>query len=198
MSQTKRPSNALREKLVSLFLEGEALRGNHFYTAVGESTYYVDVDRLWSRPEMLAELTEISAAFLRELSDVNRFDAIIGTDDMLDTFGALPVAVCVCYQLRKPLIVWKEYKVRLYRLFGRPKEIKRAIIFHDVSVGAEAILNAARAARENGIVVDEAFVLVDWERGAKEILRKAKITLNSFVTISHLVEAHKRNSLVGA
>jgi orotate phosphoribosyltransferase len=186
--------NVQSRKIIDLFLTGNALRKGRFYTTAGESSYYVNVDFLWSCPDLLSELTRILTRHLKKFLKAYSFDAIIGTDDLLDTFGALPIAVCICYELHKPLIIWKEYKVRFHSLFGMSQQVKNAIVFHDVCVGGEAIVNAARAARQNGIEVTEAFALVDWHKGGSKMLKKAGITLHSYISIDQLVEAYERAS----
>lgn len=62
---------------------------------------------------------------------------------------------------------------------GETLEGAHTIIVDDVATTGNSLLDAARAAREAGAVVDAALVLVDREEGARETLAEADIRLLS-------------------
>jgi len=71
-----------------------------------------------------------------------------------------------------------------------------AIIMDDLVTGGGSIAETAEALREAGLMVHDAFVLIDRQQGARERLRKLGINLRSALTLEVLLNFLRYNDLI--
>lgn len=186
----------LQAQLIQAFHTLRAYREDHahgFRLASGQSSpYYVDCRIVLSHPgprQLVAALAYERIAHLD-------FNLIGGLE-----IGAIPLATTISdYGYRaNPRKEWSTFVVRkrskdhgLGKLIeGDISSGARALIVDDVMTTAGSLLQAARAARDAGLVVAHALVIVDrQDPSGHDALRQAGIELTALLTLTDLTRAN--------
>lgn len=163
-------------------------------TAV-RSPIYLNVRKIIGHPEALAHaarviLDEIKTLQAMRNAQMDRFDLVAGVP-----VGGLHVATAFALHAKVPMIYLhpqpdgKDAAIEGVFLPGQT-----AIIMDDLVTGGGSILATAERLRDSGIMIKDAFVLVDRQQGARERLRReAGINLRSALTLevllNHLMSA---------
>jgi len=163
----------------------EALKFGEFTLTSGKkSPFYIDMRLFISYPDIFNKLCDIYVEVIK--NEILEVDCIAG----IPTAG-LPIATIISYKMRLPLIyVRKEPKAH-----GKAKMIEglltpndNVVLVDDLVTSGSSLLNAARAIRESGGVVNHAVVLLDREQGGRENLQKEKIELHTVTSMSQLLD----------
>ena len=70
------------------------------------------------------------------------------------------------------------------------------IPFQDVVTSGSSILETAKILRSQGLIVEQAVVLLNREQGGEENLRQHGVTLHSLATISKLMDVLEKHKIV--
>jgi len=187
----------LREQLAKAFHDTGSFkwdRGKGFKLASGEtSPFYVDCRTLMAHPEARRLVAQLAYEALLHLE----FDCIGGLE-----LGAIPIALTIsdftC--TASPPHLWRTFVVRkqakdhgLGKLIeGSIRHGDRALIVDDVLTSGGSLLKAIGVAREAGLQVDHALVIVDrQEQDGKARIEKEKVHLMSLLTIQDLMGVKK-------
>ncbi len=185
----------VRDQLAKTFHETQSFkwdRDKGFKLASGEvSPFYVDCRALMAHPEARRLVAQLA---YEALTDVE-FDCLGGLE-----LGAIPIAITIsdfaCSAPRQRL--WRTFVVRKQaKDHGLGKQIEgsirpgdRALIVDDVLTSGGSLLKAVGVAREAGLQVDRALVIVDRrEQDGKTRVEREKIQLISLLTIDDLMSA---------
>lgn len=188
----------VRQQLAQAFHDTQSFKWDRekgFKLASGEiSPFYVDCRALMAHPEARRLVAQLA---YEELTDIE-FDCLGGLE-----LGAIPIAVTISdFACAAP-------KQRIWRTFVVRKQIKdhglgkliegsirpgdRALIVDDVLTSGGSLLKAVGVAREAGLRVDHALVLVDrQEQDGKARVEREQIQLTSLLTIQDLTRAMKK------
>ena len=182
----------IKEELSKAFHETGAFkwhRDGEFRLASGTtSPYYVDCRILLSHPEPRHLISQLAFDQLYNLS----FDVIGGLE-----IGAIPLATCISGLgfTHEPRREWRTFVVRKQsKEYGLGKLIEgsftsgeSALIVDDVLTTGGSILKATNAAREAGLVVNHALVIVDrQEEEGRKKLKQAGLDLIALLTLEDL------------
>ncbi|MDF0664629.1 MAG: orotate phosphoribosyltransferase [Nitrospira sp.] len=187
-----------REQLAKAFHDTQAFkwdRDKGFKLASGEiSPFYVDCRALMAHPEARRLVGHLAYEALTDIE----FDCLGGLE-----LGAIPIAVTIsdfaCAAPRQRL--WRTFVVRKQtKDHGLGKLIEgsihpgdRALIVDDVLTSGGSLLKAMAVAREAGLQVDHAFVIVDrQEQDGKGRVEREKVQLISLLTIQDLMSMEKK------
>lgn len=176
----------LKAELISLFLETKSFKHDpvkKFTLSSGiKSEFYVDCKALMSHPRAFGLVAQLASDKIKDL----RFDCIGGLE-----IGAISIATVISeYGYRKALQSWPTFVVRKEKkehglgnkIEGLPGQ--RALIVDDVLTSGGSVLKAVDAAREAGLTVDYALVIVDREeQQGRARIEKAGVKLLSLLTI---------------
>ena len=191
----------LREQLAKAFHDTGSFkwdRTNGFKLASGEiSPFYVDCRALMAHPEARRLVAQLAYDALVQVE----FDCLGGLE-----IGAIPIAVTIsdfaC--AASPPKIWRTFVVRKQaKDHGLGKLIEgsihpgdRVLIVDDVLTSGGSLLKAVGAAREAGLQVDHALVIVDrQEQDGKARVEKERVQLRSLLTIQDLMhEVMKKSS----
>lgn len=190
----------LREQLAIAFHDTGSFkwdRTNGFKLASGEiSPFYVDCRALMSHPEARRLVARLAYDALINVE----FDCLGGLE-----LGAIPIALTIsdfaC--AASPPKIWRTFVVRKQaKEHGLGKLIEgsihpgdRAVIVDDVLTSGGSLLKAVGAARDAGLQVNHALVIVDrQEQDGKARIEKETIHLRSLLTIQDLMDAIKKPS----
>jgi len=154
--------------------------GNFVLSSGGESKIYIDLRAILSHPRELKSLVKLCCRVVGELE----FDILAGVES-----SGIPLATALALELEKPMIyVRKEAKGHGLRkkVEGDVQPGAKALIVDDVATTGSSIEDAAKALRSEGLLVSDAFVVVDREEGADERLAKQGVRLSSLTTLSRI------------
>jgi orotate phosphoribosyltransferase/uridine monophosphate synthetase len=167
-------------------------------TAVG-SPIYLNVrkiighpDALWRAAQVMHE--EITALQTMRHAQMDRFDLVAGVP-----LGGLHVATTYSLLAKVPLIylhpnhLEDDDKTPIEGVYAPGQQ---AIIFDDLVTGGGSIFETAERLREAGLLVKDAFVLVDRQQGARERLKKDGINLRSALTLEVILNYLKSRNLI--
>ena len=190
----------LREQLAKAFHDTGSFkwdRTNGFKLASGEiSPFYVDCRSLMAHPEARRLVAQLAYDTLVSVE----FDCLGGLE-----LGAIPIALTIsdfaC--AASPPHLWRTFVVRkqakdhgLGKLIeGSIRHGDRALIVDDVLTSGGSLLKAVGVAREAGLQVDHALVIVDrQEQDGRTRIEKEKVHLTSLLTIQDLMGAMPQHS----
>ena len=166
------------------FIEGlkasGALQFGTFTLASGRtSTYYVDIKRAITRPDLLRTIGEAMAAY------AVRGERIAGVE-----LGAVPIAAAVSLASGKPYIMVrkasKEHGTRK-EFEGELTKGDRVLFVEDVVTSGGTLRGAIERLRHAGAVIDDCVCVVDREEGGKIALAEISVRLHALVSAKDLL-----------
>ncbi len=155
--------------------------GRFILSSGGESTIYIDLRAILSHPVEFKTLAELCAQSVKGID----FEIVAGVES-----SGIPLATALALIMEKPMMyVRKEAKFH-----GTQKLIEgdflpglRALVLDDVATTGSSLERAVSALRSEGLVIEDAFVVVDREEGARERLARLGVRLTSMITLSQLI-----------
>ncbi len=187
----------VQEQLAKLFHETQSFkwdRDKGFKLASGEiSPFYVDCRALMAHPEARRVVAQLAVEALGGI----KIDCIGGLE-----IGAIPIAVTISdFALASSAHNWKTFVVRkqakdhgLGKLIeGNIRPGDRALIVDDVLTSGGSLLKAVGVAREAGLQVEHALVIVDrQEQEGRGRVERENVRLISLLTIQNLMDTMTR------
>ncbi len=164
--------------LATMLLSTGAVKFGEFVLTSGrKSSFYVDVKKALTKPEILETIA-------REMSDYVVEDLIAGME-----LGAVPIAAAVSLRSMKPYLILRKGKREHgtgKRIEGDYSSARTVIIVEDVATTGGSIIRSAEILRAEGLKVDRALVVVDREEGASASLQEIGIELIPLVRIGDI------------
>ena len=159
-----------KEKLVELLKNCEAIQFGHFILTSGaESSYYIDIKKASTNPEILAIIADDMEKYSQG------YEMIAGME-----LGAIPLIVALSLKTKIPYAIVRKQK----REHGTGKQIeggdvsgKKVLILEDVTTSGGSVIKTIQAIREEGGIVDKVIVVVDRDSGAKEKIQNVDVSL---------------------
>jgi orotate phosphoribosyltransferase/uridine monophosphate synthetase len=171
-------------------------------TAVG-SPIYMNVRKLIGHPTSLWRAAhviheEITALQSMRNPQMDRFDLVAGVP-----LGGLHIATAYSLTAKVPMIYLHPDRTKAELANGEVSAIEgvfapnqQAIIMDDLVTGGGSIAETADRLREAGLLVKDAFVLVDRQQGARERLRKDGINLRAALTLQVILNYLMSSNLI--
>jgi len=174
-----------RKKLLKLVKKKALTIGDITLSSGKKSNYYIDCRKITLDPEGAYLVASILLEFFRE----KRIDAVGGL-----TLGADPICgalAAVSYNLDNPLpafIVRKKSKKHGTRnsVEGNLKPGYRVAVVDDVATSGGSLLQVVEIVQDMGCDVIKVVVIVDRDEGARELLAKKGIRLESIFSRADL------------
>ncbi|WKY12245.1 hypothetical protein Q1695_003656 [Nippostrongylus brasiliensis] len=144
-----------------------------------KSPIYIDLRECFA----YADVMELASNGLRALIDQNgtNYNAIVGVP-----YAALPYATLVSHRCRKPLIITrkeaKSYGTKKL-VEGLYHEGEKVVIIEDVVTTGGSIRDVVKVLRDEGLVVEDVFCLLNREQGGADKLKEDGITLHSLLNM---------------
>ncbi len=148
------------------------------------SPMYLDLRLFISYPKVLKQATKLYAEMLKDL----QYDRLAGV-----AYAALPIAGAISLELDQPWIFMrkeglaKEYGLQK-ALEGEYEKGETVVMIEDLTTRAGSLLTAIGAIEQHGLVVKDAVVLLDYEKGGSQNLADKGYTLHAFMTTRELVD----------
>ena len=154
------------------------------------SPIYIDLRLTISKPELLARIAHDLYEKVRTAS----FDLLCGVP-----YTALPFAAVMSVQHTISLILQRKEK----KDYGTKRMVEgifqkgdTCLIVEDVVTTGSSILETAGYLREEGLIVNDAVVLVNREQGGEKKLLGQNIRLHSVLTLSEIIEELSQKKLI--
>lgn len=163
-------------------------------TAV-RSPVYINVRKLIGHPDALWRAAkvmhdEITALQAMRNPQVAPFDLVAGVP-----LGGLHIATAYSLVARVPMVYLHPSRDET-AVEGVYQHGETAIILDDLVTGGGSIAQTAASLREAGLLVKDAFVLVDRQQGAKERLRMEGINLHAVLTLQVILNHLSSSGLI--
>ncbi len=175
-----------RERLVGLLQEREALLFGEFTLSSGRtSSYYIDLRRGQSFPDIAASFADLGAGLIQDAG--LRFDAVVGVP-----LGGVPPAVLLSQRLDVPFgYLRKEAKKHGTRKRVEGVVGERVLVVDDVLTTGGSLREAVDTLVEEGLEIAGVLVLVDRKEGGLENLGDMGAPVLSVLTREDLLPSEK-------
>ena len=167
------------DELIEALRAAEAVKFGEFeLSSGGTSNYYVD-----------KYLFETDARCLRLIAE--RFADRVGDARLAGVaLGAVPLVAATSLVGGNEYVIVrkaaKEYGTG-NRIEGRFEEGEELVVLEDIATTGGSAIDAVKALREAGAVVERVLVVVDREEGARENLAEAGVEMEALLTASELL-----------
>ncbi|HSX03228.1 MAG TPA: orotidine-5'-phosphate decarboxylase [Rhabdochlamydiaceae bacterium] len=170
----------LKDVVTELYEIGAIQFGSFKLKSGAESSYYIDLRRAISYPQLLARMSDLMRAKANSLS----FNVICGVP-----YAALALCSGISLRHNLPMIMVRD-KVKEHGtkqlVEGVYKENDQALIIEDVITSGESIATTAQTMRSKGLIVKDALVFIDREQKGSQRLESIDIEVHPVLTISQV------------
>lgn len=183
-----------RTRLIQLLAERSVKRGTFILASGRQSSIYIDARLTTMSPEGLAL---IGPLVLQAIKERGWEPAAIGGR----TLGADPIAFAASYASASESRPLRAFTVRVQpKVHGTSQLIEgpvfpgdQVVIVDDVLTSGNSVLQAARAARETGAIIQGVLVLIDREEGGRERLEDEHLSVEALTTLAEITEQHSNS-----
>ena len=154
---------------------------------VRNSPVYVNAKLLISRPDALKRTArliqdELELGMMRRTRDVEPFDAVAGVP-----IGGLHVATAIALQMDRPLLYLRPPRspdeVMAPHVEGIYRPGQRVLVIDDLAAGGGSLVETVKGLRDAGLMVTNAFILIDREQGAARRLEAMGVKVQSILSL---------------
>ncbi len=174
-----------KEALGRALLQAAYLEGDFVLRSGRRSRYYLDKYLFETDPQVLRGIVHEMALMVRNrLALGNTYERLAAPE-----LGGIVLGAGLSLELGLPLLLVR----RLAKDYGTQKRIEgrfapgeKVALIEDIVTSGGAALQAAAALREEGMVVEDLFCVVDREEGGAEAARASGLALRPLFTSSEL------------
>lgn len=162
-----------------------ALKFGDFTLASGaKSSYYIDIKKASTNPEVLRLIAKLMARELEKLE--YRPDRIAGV-----VLGSVPLAAALALETGIPYVMIRKEKKDHGTgslIEGEIARGDRVVVIEDVITTAGSSITAIKVLREAGASVADVVSVIDRQGGGRENLKAEGVALRSLVAAAELLE----------
>ncbi|MBR8827174.1 MAG: bifunctional orotidine-5'-phosphate decarboxylase/orotate phosphoribosyltransferase [Gomphosphaeria aponina SAG 52.96 = DSM 107014] len=170
------------ELILQLYDIGCLLFGEYVQASGATFSYYIDLRKIISNPQIFHQVLNAYAEILKKLS----FDLIAGIP-----YGSLPTATGLALSLHHPMVFpRKEVKAHGTRrlIEGNFHPGQKVVVVDDILITGKSVMEGAAKLESAGLKIEDIVVFLDHEEGVKERLRNNGYEAHSVLTISEITE----------
>ncbi len=184
----------VKEFATFLHEKGAIKFGNFTLSSGKKSSYYVDLRMVASFPHQFRKMIKHLQNQIIEKVGLENFDYIVSIPT-----GGLVIASSLAFETVKPLI----YVRNKPKEYGTSKSIegfiergKKVLMIDDVATTGGSIINAIESLKEAGIIVSDAFVIINRMEGAAESLEAKGVKMHQLTDIFEITKILHEQNLV--
>lgn len=177
------PPHPHRDLILQLFDLQCILFGDYVQASGAQFTYYIDLRKIISNPQVFHHVLNAYAQILDNLV----FDRIAGIP-----YGSLPTATGLSLRLHHPMIFpRKEVKAHGTRrlIEGQFNPGETVVVVDDIFISGNSAIEGAKKLESAGLNVKDIVVLIDHEKGVKTRLKQQGYQAHSVLTISEIAQS---------
>ncbi|BAU66221.1 orotate phosphoribosyltransferase [Stanieria sp. NIES-3757] len=171
-----------QDLILQLFDIGCLLFGDYVQASGATFSYYIDLRKIISNPQIFNQVLNAYAEILQNLT----FERIAGLP-----YGALPTATGLALSLNFPMIFpRKEVKAHGTRrlIEGNFHPGETVVVIDDILISGKSAIEGAEKLESAGLKVEDIVVFIDHEGGVKDRLAEQGYRAHSVLTISEITE----------
>ncbi len=171
-----------QELILQLFDIGCLLFGEYVQASGATFSYYIDLRKIISNPQLFNQVIKAYADILKNLT----FERIAGIP-----YGALPTATGLALELHSPMIFpRKEVKAHGTRrlIEGNFHPGEKVVVVDDILISGKSVMEGAAKLESADLKVEDIVVFIDHERGVKDRLAQNGYRAHSVLPISEITE----------
>jgi uridine monophosphate synthetase len=171
-----------QDLILQLYDIGCILFGNFVQASGATFSYYIDLRKIISNPQIFHQVLSAYADILKNLT----FDRIAGIP-----YGSLPTATGLSLRLNHPMIFpRKEVKAHGTRrvIEGNFHPGETVVVVDDILISGKSVMEGAAKLQSAGLKVNDIVVFIDHEQGVKDRLRENGYQAHSVLTITEITE----------
>ncbi len=186
------PSSAEIKKEIALGIYSAGLLnfGDFTFKSGIKSPMYMNLRNLGSHPKFLKTVSKAVGEIVEEL----QYDLLAGIP-----YGAIPLMMGVSLELEKSVIFPRKES----KEYGMAKDIigdfeagQRVVVVDDLVTTGDSKIESMVPFDEAGLKVQDFVVILDYDRGASELLSQSGYTLHSVMTVAEAVDIIAAESLI--
>jgi uridine monophosphate synthetase len=171
-----------QDLILQIYDLGCIMFGEYVQASGATFSYYIDLRKIISNPQIFHKVVNSYAEIIKELS----FDRIAGIP-----YGSLPTATGLSMNLHFPMIFpRKEVKAHGTRrlIEGSFQVGEKVIVIDDILITGKSVIEGAEKLKSAGLKVEDIVVFIDHEEGVKDKLKKQGYNAYSVLTLSEITE----------
>ncbi len=171
-----------QDLILQLYDMGCILFGEYVQASGATFSYYIDLRKIISKPQVFHQVLNAYEDILKTLS----FDRIAGIP-----YGSLPTATGLSLRLHQPMIFpRKEVKAHGTRrlIEGTFHEGEKVVVVDDILITGNSVMEGAAKLQSCGLVIEDIVVFLDHEGGVKQRLREKGYQAHSVLAISEITQ----------
>jgi len=184
----------VKEFATFLHEKGAIKFGDFTLSSGKKSSYYVDLRMVASFPHQFRKMIKHLQNQIIEKVGLENFDYIVSIPT-----GGLVIASSLAFETVKPLI----YVRNKPKEYGTSKSIegfiergKKVLMIDDVATTGGSIINAIESLKEAGIILSDAFVIINRMEGAAESLEVKGVKMHQLTDIFEITKILHEQNLV--
>ncbi|MDY7016237.1 MAG: bifunctional orotidine-5'-phosphate decarboxylase/orotate phosphoribosyltransferase, partial [Cyanobacteriota bacterium] len=154
-----------QDLILQLFDIGCILFGDYVQASGATFSYYIDLRKIISKPQVFHQVLNAYAEVLKDLT----FDRIAGIP-----YGSLPTATGLSLRLHHPMIFpRKEVKAHGTRrvIEGHFQTGEKVVVVDDILISGKSVMEGSEKLKSGGLVVEDIVVFIDHGGGVKDKLK---------------------------
>lgn len=171
-----------QDLILQLFDIGCILFGEYVQASGATFSYYIDLRKIISKPQVFHQVLNAYAEILQDLT----FDRIAGIP-----YGSLPTATGLSLRLHHPMIFpRKEIKAHGTRrvIEGNFHPGEKVVVVDDILISGKSVMEGAEKLKSGGLIVEDIVVLIDHERDVTNRLKECGYRAHSVLGISAITQ----------
>ncbi|MGB5594671.1 MAG: bifunctional orotidine-5'-phosphate decarboxylase/orotate phosphoribosyltransferase [Crocosphaera sp.] len=171
-----------QDLILQLYDIGCLLFGEYVQASGATFSYYIDLRKIISQPQLFHQVLNAYADILKPLN----FERIAGIP-----YGSLPTATGLSLMLHHPMIYpRKEVKAHGTRrlIEGNFNVGEKVVVVDDILITGKSVKEGAEKLTSSGLIVEDIVVFIDHEEGVKDTLKEQGYNAYSVLTISEITE----------
>ncbi|HWB38734.1 MAG TPA: orotate phosphoribosyltransferase [Candidatus Saccharimonadales bacterium] len=173
-----------KELALALADMGALKFGEFTYKSGATGPMYLDLRLFISYPKVMKTVAKLYAEVLKDL----QYDRLAGV-----AYAALPIAGAISLEIDKPWIFMRKEGLAKDHGLGKSlegefNEGETVVMIEDLANRATSLMEAIAGMERHGLVVKDAVVLLDYQKGGEKLLADAGYKLHAFMTVRELVD----------